>query len=585
MTGGMMKLGGGALVAALAVFGLGRYAGLGRLLGRSETQALEGSEVKRGPLRISVLERANLKAAKSINLKCELEGRTTILWLIEEGTLVEAGELVCQLDTSAQVQRKVEQEISVQNAEAAYVKAKQNLAIQESQNESDVKKAEQDLSFAEQDKSKYLEGEYPQNLQAADEEILLAEEDATRKFNELDWSRKLEEKGFLTRTQLDADEFAYNSAKVKLEQARRAKILLESYDHPRKSMELQAAIEEARRELDRVKLQAKARITDFEADTSTSLAKLNLERDELAKLTTQIEKAQMTAPVAGMVVYAKEDGGRWGGGDPIQEGTEVRERQDIITIPSSQGMVAEMSLHESVLEKVEEGMPCMITVEALPGRQFTGRVRFKSTLPDQNSWWANPDLRVYRTEIEVAGTDPGLKSGMSCSVEVVVAELPDALYVPVQSIFLDAGKTVAFVSDGRAVDLRALEVGLDNGKWVQVNSGLKEGEVVLLAQPAGFQLQPALEEKVSLDDIPAVQQRGGADKAGAEGQQGAAGGEHQRPVGDANSGGGKPGGKPGGKAKGGGGVTEGSEAAASEAESAAAVPAAGVAATGGDASG
>jgi HlyD family secretion protein len=584
MTGGMLKLGGGAMVAALAVFGLGRYAGLGRWLGRDEAQALEGAEVKRGPLRISVLERANLKAAKSINLKCELEGRTTILWLIEEGTLVEAGELVCQLDTSQQVQRKVEQEIAVQNAEAAYVKARQNLAIQESQNESDVKTAEQELSFAEQDKTKYLEGEYPQNLQAADEEILLAEEDATRKFNELDWSRKLEEKGFLTRTQLDADEFAYNSARVKLEQARRAKTLLESYDHPRKSMELQAAIEESRRELDRVKLQAKARITDFEADTSTSLAKLNLERDELEKLVTQIEKAQMTAPVAGMVVYAKEDGGRWGGGDPIQEGTEVRERQDIITIPSSQGMVAEMSLHESVLEKVNEGMPCIITVEALPGRQFTGRVRFKSTLPDQNSWWANPDLRVYRTEIEVAGTEPGLKSGMSCSVEVVVAELPDALYVPVQSVFIDAGKTAAFVSDGGSVDLRAIEVGLDNGKWVQVLTGLAEGEVVLLAQPAGFQLKPALEEKVSLDDIPAVQptQRGGPGSAGAEGETGdndAEDGKRERPAG-----GDKPGGKlPGGKPAGGGGVSESSEAGTAEAESAPAA-AAGTVTDGGDAS-
>ncbi len=558
--GGVIKLGGAALLAVAAVVGLGRIAGVDLGFGAAEAQGLEGAEVRRGPLRISVIERANLKAAKSINLKCELEGRSTILWLIEEGAMVEEGELVCQLDTSAQVQRKVEQEISVQNAEAAYVKAKQNLAIQESQNESDIKAAEQKLSFAQQDKNKYLQGEHPQSLQAADEEILLAEEDSTRKENELEWSRKLADKGFLTRTQLDADEFAYNSAKVKLEQARRAKTLLESYDHPRKLMELQADIEEAERELDRVNLQAKARITDFEADVRTSEAKFNLEQDELDKLVTQIQKAEMVAPVAGMVVYAKEDGGRWGGNDPIKEGTEVRERQDIITIPSSEGMVAEMSLHESVIEKVVEGMPCVITVEALPGRQFTGRVRFKSTLPDQNTWWANPDLRVYRTEIEVAETDPGLKSGMSCNVEVVVAELADALYVPVQSVFLDAGKPAAFVSRDGEVDLRAIEVGDDNGKWVEVLSGVKEGEIVLLSQPQGFQLQPALQPEVKLEDIPPVQpgQRGGPEAGqggedrGAErgGKEGASQKEGARAAGgETPGGGGRPTG-PGGAAGG-----------------------------------
>src|SRR5262245_40947469 len=115
--GGVIKLGGAALVTVAALVGLGRVAGLDLGLGGRTAEGIDGSEVRRGPLRISVIERANLKAAKSVNLKCELEGRSTILWLIEEGSIVEAGELVCQLDTSQQVQRRVEQEISVQNAE------------------------------------------------------------------------------------------------------------------------------------------------------------------------------------------------------------------------------------------------------------------------------------------------------------------------------------------------------------------------------------------------------------------------------------------------------------------------------------
>ena len=537
MSSGMIKLIGGGLAVAAAVFGLGKMTGIG--FGGDESAGVEGVEVKRGPLRISVLERANLKAANSVKLKCELEGRSTILWLIEEGTIVEPGDLVCQLDTSSQLERKVEQEISVQNAEAAWIKARQNLAIQESQNESDIKKAEQDLDFAEQDLKKYVEGEYPQEIKANDEAIALAESDLALKKNEYEWSQKLAEKGFLERTRLDADEFAFRTAEIKLEKARRDKDMVEIFDHPRRMLELKGAIDEAKRELDRVNLQAKARIADYEADVRTSEAKFNLEKDDLAKLITQIEKAEMRAPVGGMIVYAKENGGRWGGGDPIQEGTEVRERQDIVTIPSSEGMIAEMSLHESVLEKVKEGMPCIITVEAVRGRQFPGRVKFKSTLPDQNSWMANPDLRVYRTEITFLETDPGLKSGMSCNVEVVVQDIEDTLYIPVQSVFLNRGEPVCFVAESGGIAIRPIQVGHDNGKWVQIEDGVEEGEIVLLAQPPGFTLEAAKKDSVEVDaalpaDAAEERPSAGGDR-GDRGDRGASG---------ANSG--RSGGKPSG---------------------------------------
>lgn len=515
--GTLWKVGGIALVSVVALGGLGKLAGLELPLGGEPAEGIAGAQVKRGPLRISVVERANLKAKSSVELKSELERSTTILSLIPEGTWVEPGDVVCELDTAELVERRLSQDISVQNSEAAWVKAVQNLEIQRSQNASDIAKAEQLLLFAEQDLMKYLEGDWPQQRKEAEEAILLAEEDLSRKENDLEWSQKLHDQGFYTASELEADRIAANSARILLDQRERALRLLDEYDNPRQVLEFESAIEECERELERVKLQAKARIVDFEADERTSAARLELERDELAKLDDQIAKAIMVAPVAGQVVYATDEGRRWSGGEPIQEGTEVRERQKIITIPSSEGMIAELSLHESVLEKVEEGMPCLIRVDALQDRTFSGRVRFKSTLPDQNSWWANPDLRVYRSEVELTEVDERLKSGMSCSVEVVVDDIEDALHVPVQSIFLDAGRTVCFVDDG-GVSMREVEVGQDNGKWVHVLAGLEEGETVLLSQPAGFTLEPAPQGGSELPELEGSPGPGGGASAGGQGK-------------------------------------------------------------------
>lgn len=530
------------LVAALATAGyFVREAGW---LDGGGDQGPRGVPVRRGPLRISVLENGNLKAAKSIELVNELEGSSTILFLIPEGTRVEPGRLLCELDTTELRERFVTQQIAVQSAEAQAVKARQLLEIQKSQNQSDIAAAERKLEFAQKDKVKYVEGDWPQQEQAAKDEILLAEEELKRAEETLRWSATLEERGFLTRTELDADKLAKQRAEVKLSQSQRKLELLIEFDRPRELQRLQADIDEFVREKTRVELQASARLVDLESDLAAAESKLKLESEKLAKYSDQLAKAKILAPVAGMVVYAKEDGGRWGRGDPIAEGTQVRERQRLITIPSSDNMLVEASIHESVLEQVREGQDVIVRVDALPDRSFRGRVRYKALLPDQNQWWANPNLRVYRTDVDVLDTDVGMRPGMSCSIEVVVADIPEATYIPVQAVFLDGGKPVALVEAGREVAIRPLELGRYNSTWVEILSGLEPGQEVLLSQPSGFQLESALvEPEESAESGPPMPGAGGASRGGPPAN--GAGGQRGGPPSAGADGGGAGPGRPG----------------------------------------
>lgn len=523
-----------AAIAALA-YGLGP----GHWFSGADGGAIEGAPVRRGPLRITVVESGNLKSKDSISLKSELEGQSTILYLIKEGMHVQKGELLCELDATKLVEQRVQQQISVRNAEAAWVKAKQNYDIQLSQNESDIAAAQRKSDFAAQDLQKYIDGDWPQKKKSSQESILLAEEEVKRAEEKLDWSRKLSEKGFLTRTELEADQLSATSAGIKREQAKRALELLERYDYPQQRKKFEADKEEADRGLDRTRLQAEARRVDAEAAKVTSEDKLGLERERLVKLESQIQKAKIVAPVEGMVVYAQQEGGRWGGSDPIQEGTVVRERQEIITLPSaSTKMVAEVSLHESVLEQVQPGQRVTMTVDALPGRTFTGLVDFKAVLPDKNAWWANPNLRLYRTQIELDEPDSALRPGMSCSLEILVDELADATYVPVQCVFLDKGKTVAFKSTVTGWEKVPIKVGKHSPKWVEITEGLKEGETVLLSQPPGSSLEAALQSAPATPNAGPSQMPpggGGRDAAGsrdgaAAPREGAAG-EHGGPNG------------------------------------------------------
>ena len=523
-----------AVVAAVA-WGAGPGGWFESWFGGGDSAAIAGAPVRRGPLSIRVVESGNLKSAKSVDLVSELERQTTILYLIEEGTEVKAGELLCELDASELDERLVEQQIMVQNAESSHVAAVQQLQIQKSQNQSDLDAAQRKIEFAEIDLEKYREGDMPQQLKDAEDAILLAEEELKRADDKLEWSRKLSEKGFLTRTELEADELSAKRLELKVAQEQRNRDLLVEYDFPKQLKSLEADLVEARHEHERISLRAQARLVDFEADERSSQAKLELEREKLVKLEHQIAKARIVAPIDGMVVYAQEGGRRWGNEDPIQEGTQVRERQKIITIPVTQGMLAEVSLHETVLEQVREGQRCIVTVEALKGRKVEGFVRFKSAMPDQNSWWANPNQRLYRTEIELTSADPEMLPGMSCSVEIMVEDIPDATYVPLQSVFLDGGKPICFVSDGGDVEVRPVEPGANNRQFVEILEGLTEGEVVLLSQPPGFDLAPAeLVEPPSGVDAAEPEAEGGRSGGPARtGPRGGAGTGTGRTAGDA----------------------------------------------------
>ena len=440
-------------------------------------------------MHIAVTAGGNLKSADTVRLTSGVEGKTTILTLVPEGSQVQKGQIVCELDASALVEQRIQQSITVGRAEAALVKATQAREIQVSQNKSDLDKAERVREFAQQDLEMFLEGERQLELEKSQQAIDLAKEEAQRAQGRLSWSEELSTKGFLTALELEADRISEHRSAVVLQQATRERELLERYRLPRRESELRAAVDEAELERARVELQASARLVDFDSDVRSSKASLELERERLTRLETQIEKAKLRAPSDGYVVYAIKDGDD----PPVGEGVEVREREEIMSIPSSDGMMAEVKLHESVLKQVEVGQECKITVDALPGTVLKGRVKFVAMLPDQNSRWSNPNLRVYRCEVAITSASPGLRPGMSCAVEILIEELADALYVPVQSVFRDGTRTLSFVVGEDGIEQREVKVGRYTELWVQAVEGLSEGETVLLQPPVGFVPAPSAE--------------------------------------------------------------------------------------------
>lgn len=442
--------------------------------------------VKRGPLTISVSQAGTIRSGQAVTLRSEVEGRPTILRLVDEGTHVKKGDLLVELDSSDLQDRKVDEDIIFQNADAAFIQAREDLEITQKQAEADVQSAQVALELAKLDLEKYLKGEYEQQLQDAQSKVTVAKGTLQQAIERLNWSERLAKENYITSTDLQTDRFAKEQAELSLASAQTALDLLQKYTYQRTLTELQSTVREDTFLLDKAKHKGKASIVQAQANLRAKQLARNREKEKLDKLGEQITKCRIVAPVDGMVVYATSNGrsSRGINDQPLAEGVEVREMQDLIRLPTTAQMIADVKIHESLVEKVHVGQQALITTEALPGRTFAAIVHKIALLPDSQNVWLNPDLKVYNTEIEVQGNTDDLRPGMSCRAEVIIAELPSALFVPLQSVIRVGNQpTVYVMPPGGPPVARDVKVGLDNGRMVQITAGLRDGDRVMLDPP------------------------------------------------------------------------------------------------------
>lgn len=442
-------------------------------------------EVRRGPLTISVDASGTIKALDLEVIKNKVEGVTTILTLVLEGTQVKKGDLLLELDSSEFKDDLVVEQIALQNAETTLISAVESLAVGENQAESDLEQAELTLTFAIEDLKKYEKGDYQNELTDAKSQIAVKKEAKQQAADKLKWSTQLLAEKYISDTEFKADELALSRADLEVKLAESKLQLLTEFTYKRQMAQLTSDKWQAEMAKERVKRKAKADVVLLKAALYEAQHRLQMQKGIVDELETNIANTMILAPASGMVVYASSQRGhRFGGSsEPLDEGQQVYERQELIHLPTSDKVKAEIKVHESSMQKIKVGLPVVVTVDALPERTFTGKVVKIAMLPDAQMVWLNPDLKVYTTEIHIDGDNSSLRTGMSCRASIVIEQYEDVIYIPVQAVVrIGEQPTVYVVADGKD-ETRNVEIGFDNNRMVHIISGLELGERVMLAPP------------------------------------------------------------------------------------------------------
>lgn len=464
-------------------------------------------EVKVGDFNVTIPANGELTALNQVEIRNPLDVRAVITEIIPEGTQVQAGDVLLRLADDELISQIQESKIDLINAQNEVDAAQKQLEIQLSQNASEQAQAQLKVELAELALQEWREGTVKSTRQDLELAIETAKKDLERLRIKFDEAMNLVEKGFISQDEYRQDEISFVRAQSNVQKAELDLWVYENYQYKREEKQNLSDLEQAQEELERVKARHEADISRQRAALEAKRSQYEIRAQRLADFERQLKQTVVTAPRAGLVVYATSmEAGRWDQNDTLQAGTELRKNQEVLFLPDMSQLVAAVSVHETLAGRIQKGQRVTVVSDAMANRTLTGEVLSVSVLA-KTGGWRDPNRRDYTVRVLLDDTDSlGLKPSMRCRAEIHLDRVEDAPHVPLQAVFRNGPTAYVYVEQGNGFAQKAVQIGRTSELFAEVKSGLDPGERVLLREPAAEEIVARLPTSRG----PAAGSRGGA---------------------------------------------------------------------------
>ncbi|MDA7921597.1 efflux RND transporter periplasmic adaptor subunit [Verrucomicrobiales bacterium] len=344
------------------------------------------------------------------------------------------------------------------------------------------------------------DGEAEQTIRRMKDEALVAASQLSVVAESVEGAKRLHKRDFITKQTLENEMVGLDKARLALQRSETELELFRDYEFPKEAEKMLSYYEEALLSLIRSKREEMAKMSQIYARYRSAKRRYELELKKRQNLEDQVASCVIRAELPGLIAYGGANDNYYTSRyyDGISEGATLKTGQPIITIPDMSQLGVEVNIHESNIKKIELGQKVYITAESVPDKTLLGRISKVAVLPDSNASRYNPSLKVYPATVEIEGTHEFLKPGMSAKVEIIVSELSDVTFVPVQSVFVENDEHFVFLKTMTGFKRQKVNIGAYNNDFIELNEGVVDGDEVFLKMPDGYepsQLQMAGENK------------------------------------------------------------------------------------------
>ena len=398
----------------------------------------------------SIRMAGDVDTAKKTTVECKLENRSnrsamlggssTIIELVPDGSLVEAGQMLARLDSSDFEELVRQYEILYSQAQAEY------------------QKAQYDLEVAQIALKEYGEGLLDQLRENYRSQIVLHESNIKRQKDRIDWAEKMYMNQYISESQVLQEHSILQRSEVALASVEGAFNTLNVHSAPLELRRLNSEIEQASLELD------------------YQLQRLRRREKQLQGYRDQVEACTIKAPHAGRVVYAS----MFNPALVIEPGASVYNKMVLFYLPDLSQLEVQVEVHESMIRRVREGLPVKIRIDGFADRIFDGHVKQVEPLPKESKkWWISREVRNFIARVSIDNAPTEIMPGMTAEVEIQEDSRPGVPVLPARSVLSENGRNFVYVVEDEILKKQVVIVGPGDSEVVEILSGLTSGEDII----------------------------------------------------------------------------------------------------------
>ena len=250
-----------------------------------------------------------------------------------------------------------------------------------------------------------------------------------------------------------------------------------------KAAEAEAAALRARREAHDERVQqvqhvgvrvVRVRVQGDERTRALAAAQLRNAEIALEQAKLRLENSQLVAPFSGTVSELNISVGQQVGAGGLRSA---------IVLADLSSFHIDVGVDESSVGALADEQPVLITVDALPDQQLTGRVNRIAPVATEQGGIVN-----YKVVIGLDKSEAAVRGGMSANVDIITEVREGVLVIPNWTIRIDRGTGKAYVNlrTGETITEVEIVTGLRNTNESEVVSGLNEGDELVVVQKSGL---------------------------------------------------------------------------------------------------
>jgi len=411
------------------------------------------------PLTVELTLNGPIRTLDDVDVGSKLAGRIVAV-SVQEGSRVRAGQVVARVDSASLTQQIMQAQAGV----AAALSGKQQATIQAQvspqQSMAAIRQAEAGVAQAQAQLDLVQAGARSQDVARSRETVNSAKSAMDKAKVDLDRAKKLYAGDAISKADVDAAQLGYDTALSTYRSA------LEAYDaivegaRPQEIRQAQEAVRQAQEQLRLARANSvnddikKQQVAQADAQLRQAQATLRLAQQQLME-------ASIISPIDGYVT-----------GKPAKVGQVVSPGTVVASIVSLDGVYFEGQVPETEIANVQVGQTATITLDAIPGRTFSGSII--AIDPKAESLG-----RLFAARIALQNSGNAVKPGMFGQAVLKLKSIPDAVTLPLAAIKKEGEKSYVFTKNGDVARRVQVQVGHQEGDVVQV-IGLQTNTDVIL---------------------------------------------------------------------------------------------------------